>query len=103
MLFKPFSQLKSGQQLGGTGLGLAICYRLVKAMKGQLTVESKPGEGSCFSFSIPYNVSENDTLLPEKRLNQALPELNDENKNNWILVVDDSENNRDLLTSVNQR
>ena len=101
-LFKPFSQLKSGQQLGGTGLGLAICYRLVKAMKGKLTVESRLGVGSCFSFSIPYQVSDTDSLLPEKRLNQTLPELNDENKNNSILVVDDSENNRDLLTSALQ-
>ena len=69
-------------------------------MDGKLTVESKPGEGSCFSFSIPYQVSETASSLPEKRLNQALPELNDENKNNSILVVDDSENNRDLLTSA---
>ena len=101
-LFKPFSQLKSGQQLGGTGLGLAICYRLVKAMNGKLTVESKPGEGSCFRFSIPYQVSGAGASLPEKRLNLSLPELNDENKKIWVLVVDDSENNRDLLTSALQ-
>ena len=101
-LFKPFSQLKSGQQLGGTGLGLAICYRLVKAMKGNLSVASMPGEGSCFSFSIPCKVSEEKASLTKKRLNQILPELNDDNKNNSILVVDDSENNRDLLISALQ-
>ena len=101
-LFKPFSQLKSGQKLGGTGLGLAICYRLVKAMGGQLVVESQPGEGSCFSFSIPYEESEGSAPLPEKSLSQTLPELNDENKNYSILVVDDSENNRNLLTSALQ-
>ena len=99
-LFKPFSQLKTGQQFGGTGLGLAICYRLVKAMGGELIVNSKPGKGSCFSFSIPYEIPETGSVIPEERLNQKLPELNEENKKNAILVVDDSENNRDLLTSA---
>lgn len=101
-LFKPFFQLKSGQQLGGTGLGLAICYRLVRAMKGELCIKSQTGEGSCFSFSIPYAGAEVSSLVPEKRLNQILPELSNDNKNYSVLVVDDSENNRDLLTSALQ-
>lgn len=37
----------------GTGLGLKLCYDLVKINNGELTVESKPGEGTCFTITIP--------------------------------------------------
>jgi signal transduction histidine kinase/DNA-binding response OmpR family regulator len=54
-LFKPFSRIRDPKTAGiqGSGLGLYICERIVRAHGGHLGVESRAGEGSTFSFSIP--------------------------------------------------
>jgi PAS domain S-box-containing protein len=54
-LFQPFRQIDTGlsRQHEGTGLGLAICRKLAELLGGRIEVESKWGEGSVFTFSLP--------------------------------------------------
>ncbi|MBX2864417.1 MAG: response regulator [Leptolyngbyaceae cyanobacterium MAG.088] len=53
-LFEPFTQTQLGKQSSqGTGLGLPISQTFVSLMGGKLTIESYPGQGSTFAFSIP--------------------------------------------------
>ncbi|MBI4283345.1 MAG: PAS domain S-box protein [Chloroflexi bacterium] len=54
-LFQPFQRLETPalQGIKGLGLGLTVCRRLVEAHQGHIWVESEPGKGSTFYFSIP--------------------------------------------------
>ncbi|WP_370264309.1 ATP-binding protein [Limnobacter sp.] len=59
-IFEPFKQASSGtkRRFGGTGIGLALSKRLVQAMGSDLFVESSPGEGTVFFFSLPHVAGE---------------------------------------------
>ncbi|KEI72414.1 hypothetical protein GV64_18295 [Endozoicomonas elysicola] len=103
-LFQPFTQLKKGQECGGAGLGLSISYRLVKAMGGELQVESEVGKGSNFYFSVPYLVSQVDSCKNGEAVPSSVKITTGIEgglfSKRQILVVDDSFNNRDMLVKA---
>ncbi len=59
-LFRSFSQAEAStsRQYGGTGLGLNICAQLTELMGGRIKVESEPGQGTCFSFTVPLRIAD---------------------------------------------
>ena len=95
-LFQPFSQLDASttRTFGGTGLGLAISRRLCEAMGGRIWVESRPGAGSTFFFTIRAPEAEVD-----RPVERPAPEL----RGLRALIVDDNSTNRRILTLLLQK
>jgi PAS domain S-box-containing protein len=59
LIFEPFNQIDDPltRQYGGTGLGLSIAKKLVNMMHGEIGVDSEPGKGSKFHFTVQMNIS----------------------------------------------
>ncbi|MBV8679519.1 MAG: response regulator [Aquitalea sp.] len=90
-IFEAFVQEDSSttRKYGGTGLGLSICKRLVSMMHGQMWLESQPGHGSTFHFTVRF-ASVAAERLPRPLSPQALCGLR-------ALIIDDNQINRDIL------
>jgi PAS domain S-box-containing protein len=93
LIFDPFAQAdgSSTRKYGGTGLGLTISARLVEMMGGRLAVESEPGRGSTFGFTLPFTIAQEPMGRP------ADPERV---RGLSVLVVDDNATNRRILVET---
>ena len=62
-LFKPYAQASAdvAQRYGGAGLGLTISRRIIEGHGGRLSVQSEPGRGSTFTFTIPLASTRQDS------------------------------------------
>jgi len=100
-LFKPFSQLEYDISLkrDGVGLGLAISKRLVELMGGEIWVDSKPGIGSAFYFTIQTEIAK-DWLQDRRETEKAVSEDNPVQKNLSILVAEDNPSNQKVLVKM---
>ena len=102
-VFKPYTQADTSiaRRYGGTGLGLYISYSLVELLGGKLQLQSRPGDGSTFSFSFAC-----DRAKPEEQVRFSdlyhvrLPRA--ELKKHWALLVDDTPTNLFLLETICQ-
>ncbi len=98
-VFERFTQADGSttRKYGGTGLGLTICKQLVETMGGEIRVESDPGLGSTFWFTITFEKQPVDVSY--ERIAAAL-DLEQNVKNIRVLGIDDNATNRMILTKM---
>ncbi|MBF0339833.1 MAG: PAS domain S-box protein [Magnetococcales bacterium] len=107
-LFQPFYQGENGlaRRLGGAGLGLAISRHLVTLMGGEFAIDSQPGQGSRFSFTALFGVTEQSVVggqagVPglQEDLQISLEQLSGAR----VLVVEDVEINQRIILELLRR
>ncbi len=100
-LFEAFAQTETGRQSReGTGLGLPISRKFVQLMGGDITVDSKPGRGSTFSFDIYAGTAESSDKTMKKTGMRPVIALEPDQQRYRILIADDRKNNRLLLVKL---
>jgi signal transduction histidine kinase/DNA-binding response OmpR family regulator len=105
LLFTPFSQVDASttRKYGGSGLGLCICGQLVEMMGGHIRVQSQPGKGSCFVFTITLErspVEVTNTNLSSSTSSDIISQYHSFLKGRRLLVVEDNPTNQEITLAV---
>lgn len=98
-IFESFSQAdgSTSRRFGGTGLGLAISRKLITIMGGEISVESLPGKGSAFTFTLPF---ERDTASRLTHYQETRPLPPPSARQGRILLVEDNPINLQLTQEL---
>jgi PAS domain S-box-containing protein len=105
-IFEKFNQADSSttRKYGGIGLGLAMCKEMTKVLGGSIDVESTPGLGSKFWFTVPLKIDRNQFISPYtlRPLEETAPAEQDpvSAKHCHVMIVDDNPMNVDLLSNM---
>ena len=105
VIFSPFQQVDASttRHYGGTGLGLTISARLVERMRGRIWLESTPGKGSTFHFTVRFGLADRAAEAPIRRGTPPVPtraQQRPEAPKLAVLLVEDNSVNRRLAQIV---
>lgn len=95
-LFQPFMQVNSSlaREVGGTGLGLVLVSEMARLHGGTVSLESEPGKGSRFSFTLPWYDQPTKAVSPDTTMSTSkltAPSTSASDKKQTILLVEDTE------------
>jgi CheY-like chemotaxis protein len=100
-LFQPFNRLGAERlSIEGTGLGLVIARSLVEGMRGRLEVESRAGEGSCFSIWLPAAADPAARPGPRARIARGKERASRAGPRRRVLYVEDNAVNALLMRAL---
>jgi signal transduction histidine kinase/ActR/RegA family two-component response regulator len=94
--FRQADEALTARQYGGTGLGLSIVKGLIAQFRGKIWLESMPGIGTTFFFTMPLTIKDNFSKLPTSFIQDTQPFWN----NRTILIVEDDEANSEYLKEL---
>ena len=101
-LFQPFAQADSSttRKFGGTGLGLFLSRKLAKLLGGDVTLlESRPGQGSRFCITIDVELARGESITAAPSEEVHTPSKANGKAEHRVLLVDDSADNRILISA----
>lgn len=99
-IFQPFEQEVTGQQYGGTGLGLAISNNFVNMMGGEISLQSKPGQGSQFTVRLTLPLATHETELHMAASSQEGSGDTADLTGTRVLLAEDNDINAEIATVI---